>query len=223
MARSLRAARFGGPIGALLAETQERVLWTFLGPLDGPTVLDVGTGTGRAAIALAARGRGRHGRGCLARDAAVPRRARAEARASAVDVHGAAMRTRSRSDCSFRRRGQPARADAHARLAAMRGRIVPGLAASASWSTTRAPERGGHCRRAGAASRGFGGTVEAYRVLAGARRRATLSRARLSGRGLHRQFVLPIALHKRDRSRAPRAGRSGCSRERGCCGCSGRP
>jgi SAM-dependent methyltransferase len=49
-------SRFGGPIGKLIAEAQERVLMDFLGEVKGLTVLDVGTGTGRAALAIAARG-----------------------------------------------------------------------------------------------------------------------------------------------------------------------
>ena len=53
---ALRRARFGGPIGALLAEAQERVLVRFAGRSRAARSLDVGTGTGRAALALAARG-----------------------------------------------------------------------------------------------------------------------------------------------------------------------
>ena len=49
VAAGFDALRFGGPIGELLAETQERVIVEFLGSLDGQRVLDVGTGTGRAA------------------------------------------------------------------------------------------------------------------------------------------------------------------------------
>src|SRR5262245_62838049 len=56
MAEAFDALRFSGPIGRLVAETQERVIASFLVPVGGRTVLDVGTGTGRAAIALAARG-----------------------------------------------------------------------------------------------------------------------------------------------------------------------
>jgi ubiquinone/menaquinone biosynthesis C-methylase UbiE len=53
VAASFDQARFGGPIGALLLEDQERALTDFLGPLSGSTVLDVGTGTGRASLMLA--------------------------------------------------------------------------------------------------------------------------------------------------------------------------
>jgi SAM-dependent methyltransferase len=56
MADGFDSLRFSGPIGTLLAEDQARVLADFLGEVAGLTVLDVGTGTGRAALALARRG-----------------------------------------------------------------------------------------------------------------------------------------------------------------------
>ena len=56
MAESFDGLRFSGPIGQLIARTQEQVIAGFLDPIEGREVLDVGTGTGRAAIALAHRG-----------------------------------------------------------------------------------------------------------------------------------------------------------------------
>ncbi len=56
MAAGFDAARFGGPIGRMLFEDQERVLGEFLGDVSGLRILDMATGTGRAALALARRG-----------------------------------------------------------------------------------------------------------------------------------------------------------------------
>ena len=53
VAERFDAIRFSGPIGTLVAETQEAVVAGFLGPVDGRTVLDVGTGTGWAVLSLA--------------------------------------------------------------------------------------------------------------------------------------------------------------------------
>src|SRR6267142_6854381 len=56
MAERFDGMRFSGPIGRLIAETQEQQIAAFLAPVAGRRILDVGTGTGRAAIALAKRG-----------------------------------------------------------------------------------------------------------------------------------------------------------------------
>lgn len=56
VAEGFDALRFGGPIGALVAEEEARVIRAFVGDVAGASVLDVGTGTARAALAIAARG-----------------------------------------------------------------------------------------------------------------------------------------------------------------------
>jgi ubiquinone/menaquinone biosynthesis C-methylase UbiE len=55
-AQSFDARRFGGPIGDLVARGQADVLADMLGPIQGRRILDVGTGTGRAAFLLASAG-----------------------------------------------------------------------------------------------------------------------------------------------------------------------
>jgi SAM-dependent methyltransferase len=55
-ARTFDDRRFGGPIGALVAATQARVLANFIGRIHQRDILDVGTGTGRAALFLASGG-----------------------------------------------------------------------------------------------------------------------------------------------------------------------
>src|SRR5262249_26037373 len=48
--------RFGGPIGGLVAASQADAIARFAGPVQGRTILDVGTGTGRAALVMARAG-----------------------------------------------------------------------------------------------------------------------------------------------------------------------
>ena len=55
-AQSFDARRFGGPIGDLVAQGQADVLADMLGPVKGRRIIDVGTGTGRGAFLLASAG-----------------------------------------------------------------------------------------------------------------------------------------------------------------------
>ena len=81
MADRFDAMRFSGPIGTLLAETQEQVLAEFLGLVQCRRVLDVGTGTGRAALAI-----GRLGAAVTGIDASSEMLRVARARADALHV-----------------------------------------------------------------------------------------------------------------------------------------
>ncbi len=53
-ARAFEDRRFIGPIGAMVAAEQQRVLANMIGRIHQRTILDIGTGAGRTAIALAA-------------------------------------------------------------------------------------------------------------------------------------------------------------------------
>jgi SAM-dependent methyltransferase len=172
MAESFDGLRFSGPIGRYIAESQERLIATFLAPAEGRTVLDVGTGTGRAAIALARRGAIVTGVDASNEMLAVARARAADARVDvsfiAGDAHGLAFDDRS--------------------FDVARNRVVfdyPALASAAaiqSWS-----------RRVAAAA---GARVEAYRVFSDRSIQATLGAHGFRAVDSDRQFVLPIALHK---------------------------
>lgn len=194
-AESFDERRFGGPIGSLLAAMQERVLAEFLGDVAGRAVLDVGTGTGRAALALARRG----------------------ARVSGVDASAAMLSVAARRAAQVGVHIELTRGDAHALAfgdqsfdAAVslrvlmhtpdwrrclrelcrvtRQRVVfdyPALVSAAAFQSA--------ARRL---SRALGLRVEAYRVLSDAAVRRCLQSQGFRVARVHRQFVLPIGLHR---------------------------
>jgi 2-polyprenyl-3-methyl-5-hydroxy-6-metoxy-1,4-benzoquinol methylase len=209
MAEGFDALRFSGPIGRLIAETQERQIAAFLAPVERRRILDVGTGTGRAAIALAKRGAIVTGVDASAEMLQVAERRAAEA--------GVALRTVDTAGVTF------VRGDAHRLAFADRsfeavvclrvlmhtpdwraslrelcrvssGRVVfdyPSLwSAAALQAVTR---RIAHVMKP---------SVEAYRVFSPRAIARALSTEGFEIRGEHRQFVLPIALHKRVNSAA---------------------
>jgi 2-polyprenyl-3-methyl-5-hydroxy-6-metoxy-1,4-benzoquinol methylase len=189
------ALRFGGPNGELLADTQDRVIAGFLGPLSGLQVLDVGTGTGRAAIGLAKRGARVTGV-----DASYEMLDVAKARASAAgadirfeagDAHALPFADRS-FDAAVSLRvlmHTPGWSQALGELCRVsRTRVVFDYPSARSLAALQAG-----ARRARAA---LGMKTEAYRVFRPGRIRAALDANGFRVTGVHRQFVLPIAVHK---------------------------
>jgi ubiquinone/menaquinone biosynthesis C-methylase UbiE len=204
MAERFDALRFSGPIGRLIADTQERQIAAFLDPIAGLSVLDVGTGTGRAAIALAKRGAIVTGVDASAEMLAVAERRAREAlvhrglgEGGAVtfmrgDAHALAFPDRS-FDAVVCLRVLMHTPDWRASLRELcrvsRGRVVfdyPSLrSAAALQALTR---RLAHI---------VNPSVEAYRVFSPGAVARALRAEGFEVRDEHRQFVLPIALHKR--------------------------
>jgi ubiquinone/menaquinone biosynthesis C-methylase UbiE len=196
MAERFEGMRFSGPIGRLIADSQEQVIARFLEPLRGRTVLDVGTGTGRGAIALARRGALVTGVDASAEMLDVARK-----RAAAAGVHV----TFSREDAHrlpFDDRSFDAviclrvlmhtpdwRQSLSELCRVSRQRVVFDYPAMVSVALLESVAR--HVAHAA------GARVEAYRVFAEASVRAALRANRYRIVDSHRQFVLPIALHKR--------------------------
>ena len=201
MADRFDAMRFSGPIGTLLANSQDRVVASFLGPLEGRAVIDVGTGTGRAAIGLAHRGARVTG---VDASAEMLRVAKARAADAGLDVLfevGDAHQLRY-PDRAFHA-GVSLRVLMHTPdwrrclselCRVSEDRVVFDYPAALSAAALQALGR-----RAAAA---VGRSVEAYRVLKSSDVRRTLARAGYRVERVHRQFVLPIALHKAVGSRA---------------------
>jgi ubiquinone/menaquinone biosynthesis C-methylase UbiE len=195
MAEAFDGLRFSGPIGRLIAENQERVVASFLAPVSGRTILDVGTGTGRAALALAVRGGVVTGVDASAEMLAVAER---RARTAGIDVtfvqgdaHGLAFPDAS-FDAVICLRVLMHTPDWRQSLAELcrvaRTRVVFDYPSITSAAALQAVTR--HVAHA------FGARVEAYRVFSDRAVRAALARSGFRIVDAHRQFVLPIALHK---------------------------
>ena len=195
MADRFDAMRFSGPIGTLLAETQDAVVADFLGPLAGRTVVDVGTGTGRAALGLARRGAQVTGVDASAEMLRVAKAHAAESGLSAAfdvgDAHALPYPDRSFAAAVSLRvlMHTPGwRVCLRELCRVADDRVVFDYPALLSAAALQAAGR-----RVLAA---LGRPVEAYRVL----RRREVNRV-IESCGFrvareHRQFVLPIALHK---------------------------
>jgi ubiquinone/menaquinone biosynthesis C-methylase UbiE len=195
MADRFDAMRFSGPIGTLLADAQEKVIGSFLGDVDGKTVLDVGTGTGRAAIGLAKRGARVTGVDASAEMLRVARARAAHAGVEAAfeegDAHRLAFPDRAfHAAVSLRvLMHTPDWRQCLSELCRVAdNRVVFDYPSALSAAALQAV-----ARRAAAAA---GRPVEAYRVLSSSDVKRAVEASGFRIERMHRQFVLPIAFHK---------------------------
>jgi 2-polyprenyl-3-methyl-5-hydroxy-6-metoxy-1,4-benzoquinol methylase len=196
MAAGFDSARFGGPIGRLLLEDQERVLFQSLGDVKHVHILDLGTGTGRAAIALARRGAIVTGVDASSEMLSVARRRASEEGLSIEFAEGDAHmlvfpdRAFDATVCFRLLMHVPDWRRALRELCRVSGtRVVFDYPSATSSAALQAI-----WRRAAAA---LGSNVEAYRVFTRGEIARELVRNGFRIVASHRQFVLPIALHKR--------------------------
>jgi SAM-dependent methyltransferase len=187
--------RFGGPIGQLVASAQAAAIERFAGPMIDRLVLDVGTGTGRAALLMA-----RGGARVTAVDPseemlAIARRRAAEEslsiRFAVGDAHRLEFADRS-FDIVISLRVLMHAADwarCLAELCRVSARsVIIDYPSARSVALFQAIGR--------RLSHRLGARTEPYRVLGDRIVARELHRAGFRVRSTHRQFVLPIALHK---------------------------
>lgn len=201
IAESFDERRFGGPIGELLAATQAQVLTNMAGPIKDRTLLDVGTGTGRAALLFA-----RSGAKVTAVDAspemlAVARRHALEQGLTVTfatgDAHALQFPNRAFDVVVSLRvlMHTPKWRDCLAELCRTAQRLVifdyPSARSVAAFQSL--------ARRM---AYRVGMRTEPYRVFLDRDITAALQAQGFQVRSVHRQFVLPIALHKAIGSRA---------------------
>jgi ubiquinone/menaquinone biosynthesis C-methylase UbiE len=198
VAEGFDALRFSGPVGRHLAEVQESLLIEALVPQPGRSIVDIGTGTGRAAIGLAGRGADVIGLDASIEMLTVARERAKHLRAPVTwglaDAHHLPLGDRS-VDAAVCLRVLMHAIDWQQCVAELcrvaRWRVVLDFPARRSAAALES-----HVRRT---RQRFGATVEAYRVLD-----ERDVRAAVVGHGfrvvmIRRQFVLPIAFHKRVR------------------------
>jgi len=195
MAASFDAKRFGGPIGQLLLEDQERILVKFLGDVSEQRILDLGAGTGRAALALAKRGARVTAVDASTEMLAVAQRRAADSDLSIAfeqgDAHALAFPNRSFDSvvCLRLLMHVPDWRQSLSELCRVADRrLVFDYPAMASTASLHAAWR----RIAMQAGR----HVEAYRVFRSGDIARELRRHGFQITARHKQFVLPIALHK---------------------------
>jgi 2-polyprenyl-3-methyl-5-hydroxy-6-metoxy-1,4-benzoquinol methylase len=194
-ARTFDDRRFGGPIGDLVAASQAAVLSDAVAPAGGRRVLDVGTGTGRAALLLARAGAVVTGVDASDAMLAVARQRAAEAGLTVDFGRGDAH------DLDFPARSFEVVVSLRVLMHTPDWRrclseccrvadrlVVLDYPSSRSLAALQAAGR--------RVARVFGVNAEAYRVLADRQIAGALAEEDFEVRSVHKQFVLPIALHK---------------------------
>ena len=196
VAEGFDALRFSGPIGQFLLQAQEALLVEALSPVEGRRVLDVGTGTGRAAIGLAQRGASVVG---VDASAEMLRVASARVREVAprvtlglADAHALPFADRS-VDAAVSLRVLMHAMDWRQALGELcrvsRWRVIVDFPALGSFAALESA-----ARRFGNV---FGRRFEAYRVISERDVRRAFAAHGFRVVIVRRQFVLPIAMHKR--------------------------
>lgn len=194
-ARTFDDRRFGGPIGELVAETQAAVILRMAGEVSGRPVLDVGTGTGRAALLLAKAGADVTGVDASEQMLAIAReRARSDGRAINFvqrDAHALPFGDRS-FDVAVSLRmlmHSPRWRDALAELCRVASRrVIFDYPSSRSAARLQSAFRRLTARA--------GAKTEPYLVFSDRDVTAALDACGFRIGDRHRQFVLPIAVHK---------------------------
>ena len=195
VAEGFDALRFSGPIGRYLAREQATLLRTALAPVPGKVVVDVGTGTGRLALVLAAAGAAVTGLDASGEMLDVARRRAADAGLtldlSRADAHALPLPDQS-VDAAVSSRVLMHVPDWQRCVAELcrvaRWRVVIDFPSARSLAALESAMR----RRQQRAGR----AVEAYRVLTERDVAEALGTHGFRVVHVHRQFVLPIALHK---------------------------
>ncbi len=195
MAQTFDERRFGGPIGELIAAEQARVLTSFIGRLAGRTILDVGTGTGRAALLLARGGAHVTGVDASEQMLAIARQRAAEehlpVRFVAGDAHTLEFDDRS-FDVVVSLRVLMHAASWRQSIAELcrvaDGLVIVDYPSAVSFALIQAAVR--HVIHA------LGVRTEPYRTLSDGVVARELAKSGFRVRAVHRQFFLPIALHK---------------------------
>jgi len=196
MARSFEERRFGGPIGEYVAATQARVLANMVGRIQDRDVLDVGTGTGRAAFILALGGAKVTAVDASEEMLAIARQRAAEQSLTTIkfkrgDAHALDFADRSfDAVVSFR---MLMHTPQWKRCVAELCRVAERLVIVDYPSATSVALFESLTRRL---THAMGAKTEPYRVFTHGAITGAFDRNGFRIRSVHRQFVLPIALHK---------------------------